>query len=192
MSADPVSLRTRKACAEHSRALTELAGVLDMTYDPAVAMLLHCLAEGKKILTCGNGGSAMQAQHMAAEFVVRFETDRRALPCLALSADPAIVTACGNDYGYDRVFSRQVEAYGNPGDCLVAFSTSGRSRNVAEAVLVARNRGLVTLGISGNKGLLCGPDVDIVVPSTSTARVQEMHLLIVHLLLEGVERGVPS
>jgi len=192
MIAEPSFMRTYKLLGEHGKVLTELSKVLDLAYDPAVSMITHCLAQGGKILTCGNGGSAMQAQHMAAEFVVRFETDRRALPCIGLSADPAIVTACGNDYGYTRIFSRQVEAYGNPQDCLIAFSTSGKSANVNEAVLVARNRGLVTLGISGNKGLSSGPDVDIIVPSSSTARIQEMHLLIVHLLLEGVDSRVPA
>lgn len=185
-------VRTHRLCAQHSQVLGELTKILDLTYDPSVSMIVHCFAQGGKILACGNGGSAMQAQHMAAEFVVRFETDRRALPCIALSADQAIVTACGNDYGYTRIFSRQVEAYGNPQDCLIAFSTSGKSANVNEAVLVARNRGLVTLGISGNKGMTSGPDIDIIVPSTSTARIQEMHLLIVHLLLDGVDKQVPA
>ena len=192
MNAEPSFLRTHKLLAEHGRVLTELNKTLDLTYDPAVSMISRTLAEGHKLLVCGNGGSAMQAQHMAAEFVVRFETDRRALACIALSADAAVLTACGNDYGFERVFSRQVEALGVAGDCLIAFSTSGTSRNVNEAVLVARNKGLVTLGISGRKGFTSGPDVDIIVPSVSTARIQEMHLLIVHVLLDGVERTVPA
>ena len=181
-----------KIVHEHGLLLLELKNILDLHYDPAVSMMLNALAGGNKILTCGNGGSAMQAQHMAAEFVVRFQTDRRALPCIALSADSAILTACGNDYGYNRVFSRQVEAYGKPGDCLVVFSTSGKSPNVNEAIRSARGQGLTTLGISGWKGLIAGPDVDIVVPSTSTARIQEMHLLLVHLLLEGIDARVPA
>lgn len=192
MSAEPQYLRTHRTLAEHGRVLTEMTRSLDLTYDPAVTMLLNALSDGHKILTCGNGGSAVQAAHFAAECVVRFETDRRALPCIALPADPAVVTAAGNDYGFNQIFSRQVEAFGKPGDCLVSFSTSGQSKNVLEAIRAARHRGLVTLGISGNKGFSEAPDVDIIVPSKSTARIQEMHLLIVHLLMEGIDRGVPA
>jgi D-sedoheptulose 7-phosphate isomerase len=157
---------------------TELA----LSFAPSHALLASALQSGKVIL-CGNGGSAAQASHFAAELSVRYKTDRPALPALALT-DSAALTACGNDYGYDRIFARQVEALGRPEDVLVAFSTSGKSKNVLEAIACARHRGLRTLGISGSTGLNC--DTDIRVPSTETARIQECHLLIVHLLCEAL------
>lgn len=157
---------------------------LDLSFAPASALLAGVLKEGSKVLTCGNGGSATQASHLAAELVVRFLTDRPAFAAIALN-DPAVLTATGNDYGFERVFSRQVEALGRPGDVLVAFSTSGLSRNVLEAIATARHRGLRTLGISGRVGLNC--DVDIRIPSVNTARIQECTLLLIHLLCESLE-----
>lgn len=157
---------------------------LELSFAPATALLAGVLKEGGKVLTCGNGGSATQASHLAAELVVRFQTDRPAWSAIALN-DPAVLTAAGNDYGYDRVFSRQVEALGRPGDVLVALSTSGSSKNVLEAIATARHRGLRTLGISGKTGLNC--DVDMRIPSTSTARIQECTLLLIHLLCEQLD-----
>lgn len=180
-------------------ALAELRAVLDdaemmlgLSLEPATHSLLRTLAEGGKVLTCGNGGSCAQAAHMAAELTVRFVADRRALAAVNLGADPVALTACGNDYAFDRIFSRQVEAIGQPGDCLVAFSTSGTSKNVNEALAAAHKKGMRTLGISGRKGFSAHCDVDLIVPSQSTARIQEVHLFIVHSLIEGIERGMPK
>lgn len=172
--------------------LDDFEHVVSMHLEPATHMLLRTLAEGGKILTCGNGGSAAQALHMSAELTVRFVADRRALASVCLNADPVALTACGNDYAFDRVFARQVEALGQPGDCLVAFSTSGRSMNCNEALTAAHRKGMQTLGISGRKGFAAHCDQDIIVPSQSTARIQEVHLLLVHLLIAGIERGVPK
>lgn len=173
---------------DHRTLQLRFAGQLAVFMEPAVSLLAHALVEGRKILICGNGGSACDAQHLAAEFVVRFVNDRRPWPAIALT-DPAILTACGNDYGYECVFKRQVEAYGIAGDVLIAISTSGKSRNVLEAIAIAKARGLGTLGLSGINPLGC--DVDIAVPSSTTARIQEMHLLCSHLIVEELERRLP-
>jgi D-sedoheptulose 7-phosphate isomerase len=133
-------------------------------------MLLRTLAEGGKILACGNGGSAAQASHLVGELTIRFINDRRALAAVSLASDAVALTAAGNDYGFERVFSRQVEALGQPGDCLIAFSTSGHSKNVNEALAMASRIGMRTLGVSGRKGFTAHCDVDLIVPSSSTAR----------------------
>lgn len=176
--------------AAHELALANLKAVLAYQLDPAVTMLQVALVEGQKILLCGNGGSAMDASHMAAELVVRFVNDRKAYAAISLCADSAVMTAAGNDYGYDKIFSRQVEALGEARDVLVAFSTSGKSRNVREAVLRAGLQGMSTLGISGANGLGC--DVDIAIPSTNTARIQELSLLVLHLIIESLEERLPK
>jgi D-sedoheptulose 7-phosphate isomerase len=175
---------------EHENAVTDLIGVLESQWDPAVTMLELCLREQHKILICGNGGSATDAMHLAAELVGRFFLDRRAYPAIALTADSAILTAVSNDYGYAKVFSRQVEAYGQAGDVLIALSTSGKSLNVREAILEAKHRGMPTLGISGKKNLGC--DVDIAIPSVVTARIQELTILCGHLIIEGLEGRLPK
>lgn len=175
---------------DHSDVQAQLMSVLESQHDPAATMLEICLLEGHKILLCGNGGSAAASQHLAGEFVVRFIADRKAYPALALSADSVVITAAGNDYGYQRVFARQIQALGAPGDVLVALSTSGKSVNVLEAISMAKFMGLSTLGISGAKHLGC--DVDIAIPSTSTARIQEMTILCGHLLVEELERRLPK
>ncbi len=175
---------------DHLDVCAHLVAVLQSQWDPAVTMLATALFEGHKVLLCGNGGSATDASHLAAELVGRFYLDRRAYPAIALSSDPAIVTAISNDYGYHKVFARQVEAYGTPGDVLIALSTSGKSKNVLEAILSAKHRGMPTLGISGRVGLGC--DVDIAIPSTITARVQELTILAGHLLIEGLEERLPQ
>jgi len=177
--------------AQLSALLESLRVPLGLAFQPAVDLLVQAFASGHKVLTCGNGGSWCEAAHFAAELSVRYHTDRRALAALALT-DAAAMTACANDYGYERVFSRQVEALGQAGDVLVAISTSGKSKNVHEAILAAKFRGLGTLGLSGHRGFESGPDVDIVVPSTVTARIQECHQLVIHMLCEGVEERLPK
>jgi phosphoheptose isomerase len=147
------------------------------------------LADGGKVLLFGNGGSAADAQHIAAEFVGRFTRDRAPLPVLALTTDTSALTAIGNDYGFTQIFARQLRALGRPGDVAVAISTSGRSPNILAGVATARGQALTTIGLTGRKGaLLAGrTDIPIVVPSASTARIQECHITIGHILCEMVE-----
>lgn len=145
--------------------------------------LALCLAKGGKILFCGNGGSAADAQHLAAEFVNRFQLERPPLPAIALTTDTSILTAIGNDYGFDQVFSKQVQALGRPGDVLVGISTSGNSPNVVAAMRVARDNGLTTIAMTGKNGeVVQFSDLAILVPSTVTALVQEIHIACGHLM----------
>jgi D-sedoheptulose 7-phosphate isomerase len=145
------------------------------------------LRGGHRIFLCGNGGSAADAQHIAAEMVCRFETQRRALPAIALTTDTSALTAIGNDLGYDQVFARQVEALARPGDVLIGLSTSGNSRNVIAAVQQAKEMGVATLGLLGGVGdrrggeLLNLVDYALLVPSDTTARIQECHILVGHI-----------
>lgn len=184
-------MRFSSALNEHAVVIGKLEGILGLTYEPAISMLFQAFATGKKVLLCGNGGSCAQAAHFAAELSVRFSADRRALAALSL-AESCSLSACANDYGFDHVFARQVEALGQPGDALVGISTSGKSVNVNEAIRKAKHLGLGTLGLSGCQGLEAGADVDVVVPSRVTARIQEAHALIVHLLCEGLEERLPK
>jgi len=144
---------------------------------------------GGKMLVFGNGGSAADAQHLVGELVVRFRRDRAALPAFALTTDPSVITAMANDLGYERVFSRQIEAHGRAGDVAIGISTSGRSANVVAAFEVARQRRLLTVGLTGNGGGLLAPLVDelIDVPHSDTARIQEVHGMVVHVLCEVIE-----
>ena len=152
------------------------------------------LGRGRTVLFCGNGGSAAEAQHLAAELVGRYRRERAALPALALTTDTSILTAVGNDYGFARVFARQVEALGRRGDLLVAMTTSGRSPNILAAVAAARARGLRVIGMTGRDGAAFARrcDAALVVPSRSTPRIQEMHLLVGHLLCEAAEADAPG
>lgn len=161
---------------------------------PTVVAVAHVLAEtfrrGGKLLICGNGGSAADCQHMAAEFVSRLHKarNRRALPALALTTDTSFLTAFANDCGFDEVFSRQVEAFGQAGDVLVGISTSGNSENVLRAVETARKLGLVTVALTGTAGRLAGlVDAAIAVPSGDTQHVQETHLALEHVICDLVE-----
>lgn len=150
------------------------------------------LREGNKLLLCGNGGSAADAQHIAAEFIGRFERERRPLPAIALTTDSSALTALANDYGVEVVFSRQVEALGRSGDLLLAISTSGNSANILEAVKAARAKGLRVIGLSGQTGgkLADACDLALRVPSPRTARIQEAHITICHALCEAVESSL--
>jgi D-sedoheptulose 7-phosphate isomerase len=156
--------------------------------------MAESLRAGGKILAFGNGGSAADAQHFAAELVGRFAADRAAWPALALTTDPSIMTAVGNDYGFESVFRRQVEAHGRPGDVALGISTSGRSPNVVEALRVARDRGLLTVGMSGGGGGRMGGLVHYLVdvPHHTTARIQEVHAIVVHVLCQVVEEAMPA
>ena len=175
--------------ADHSavtaRAALELPPVLERT----VAAVHECQRAGGKILACGNGGSAADAQHLAAELVGRFREERQALPAIALTADTALLTALGNDYGYERVFARQVEALARRGDLLLAFSTSGNSPNVVQAAQTARRLGCTVVGFTGARGGELAGHVDILLkaPSVTVARIQEIHTLCIHVLCEELD-----
>lgn len=147
------------------------------------------LAAGNKVLFCGNGGSAADAQHLAAELIGRFQKERRSLASVALTTDTSILTAVANDYGYDEVFARQVEGLGRAGDVLIGISTSGNSANVVKAALKARDTGMHTIAFTGEGGgklkEIC--DITFAVPSKVTARIQEMHILVGHIICELVE-----
>jgi phosphoheptose isomerase len=155
----------------------------------AAALVATTLQAGKKVLLAGNGGSAADAQHIAAELVGRFVVERAPLPAIALTVDTSAITAIGNDYGFDQIFARQVRALGQEGDVLVAITTSGRSANIVAAVEAARERGMKVLGLTGGKGKdfarLC--DACVVVPTTNTARIQELHITVGHVLCEVVD-----
>ncbi len=154
-------------------------------------MITEALKKGNKLLLCGNGGSAADSQHLAAEFVGRFKKERKGLPAIALTTDTSILTALANDYGYDSVFSRQVESLGKEGDILIVISTSGNSVNLIKAVGEAKNRGLKTVGFLGSDGgkLKDLVDLALVVPSGETARIQEVHILISHIICQQVEEN---
>lgn len=155
----------------------------------AASMMTNCLQSGGKLLFFGNGGSAADAQHLAAEFVGRFVRERRALPVIALTTDSSILTAVGNDYGFDQIFVRQIQAFGQPNDVAVGISTSGNSPNVIAALKEARERGLKTIGLAGKDGGVLADlaDLPIIVRSPNTARIQECHISIGHLLCELVD-----
>lgn len=157
----------------------------------AIALKLsETFGRGGKLLACGNGGSAADAAHLTGEWVGRFIRDRRSYPALALTADSSLLTCLGNDYGYDSVFSRQVEGLGSAGDMLIGFSSSGNSENVIKAIQAARNMGITTVSLLGRDGgrMRGAADHEIIVHSQVTARIQEAHGLIVHLLCEETER----
>jgi D-sedoheptulose 7-phosphate isomerase len=158
----------------------------------AAAMIAAALAAGRKLMLCGNGGSAADSQHLAAEFTGRFIKDRRPLAAMALSTDSSALTCIANDYSFDDVFSRQVLGLGAAGDCLLAISTSGNSRNVLRAVEAARGLGMRTIGLLGRDGgqlaALC--ELAVVVPSNTTARIQEAHIMIGHTLCGMVEAAL--
>ncbi len=181
------------ALHEHLQIVQALiaSGPLREALAAAAAACATCLAADGKILLAGNGGSAADAQHVAGELVGRFAFDRPGLPAIALTVDTSILTAVANDYGYEAVFARQVQALGTAGDVFIGYSTSGRSPNILRALAEARARGLVTIGLCGADGggmtALC--DHLLPVPSRATPRIQEVHLLLGHMLCELVERA---
>ena len=160
----------------------------------AAAAIGAALADGRKVLAFGNGGSAADAQHLAAELVGRFERERRALPAVALTTDPIVVTALSNDYGYVQVFARQIEALGHAGDVAFGISTSGQSRNVEAALAAAKARGMVTIALTGRDGGHLGAEADIHlnVAEASTSRVQEVHRTILHAICSLIDRSETS
>ena len=175
--------------ADHSAVAARAALELPAQLERVVGTMHECLRTGGKILACGNGGSATDAQHLVAELVGRFREERRALPAIALTADSAILTAVGNDYGYERVFARQVEALGQAGDVLLAYSTSGNSPNVVQAAQTARRLGCVVVAFTGARGgeLAGHADVLVKAPSNTVARVQEVHTLCSHAICDALD-----
>lgn len=169
---------------EHILTIQNIDDELLETIQVVSEKILRSLKKGGKILLCGNGGSAADSQHIAAEFVGRFLKERIALAAIALTTDTSALTAIGNDYGYDQTFSRQVHALGNKNDILIGISTSGNSPNVIEAVKVANSIGLTTVGFSGRDGGLLKEMTDhcLIAPSDVTARIQEVHILIGHII----------
>ena len=182
---------------DQGRVARELAGILEGFFETrraawaeAAGAVTSALRKGRKVLLFGNGGSAAEAQHFAAELVNRFRRDRRAIPALALTADTSTITAIANDVAFDRVFSRQVEALGGKGDVAIALTTSGGSANVLEGLRAARAKGMITVALTGKAGGRRSVPADFLldVPSASTPRVQEAHLVLLHLLAEEIEK----
>ena len=174
---------------EHVKVFQALSAHEIASINDAAKLITEVVTSGRKLLLCGNGGSAADAQHLAAEFVGRYEAERAALPAIALTTDTSALTALSNDYGYEHVFARQVEALAAEGDCLIAISTSGTSPNVIAAVMAARKRGCRVIGMTGSKGkkLASLSDICIMVPSERTARIQEVHITVGHIWCEEVE-----
>lgn len=179
----------RDSTQAKERTMHEMASIILM----AIERMVTALADGKKILACGNGGSAGDAQHFAAELIGRFERERPGLAAIALTTDSSILTAIGNDYGFDQIFSKQIQALGLSGDILLAISTSGNSVNVLEAVREAQERDMSVIALTGKEGgalakiLRDGADIHLCVPHNRTARIQELHLFIIHCLCDGID-----
>jgi D-sedoheptulose 7-phosphate isomerase len=180
-------LKTHQAVLEQT--VEQTADVVEQI----TGAIIHCFRQGNKLLICGNGGGAADAQHVAGEFVNRFRYDHAALPAIALTTDTSILTCIGNDSAFENIFSRQVEALAKPGDILVGISTSGGSANILKALDVARSRGLVTIAFTGEKGReKMGPKCDLclVIPSSDTPRIQESHIFVWHFICSVVERTI--
>lgn len=177
---------------EHLTVAQATATALAVPFDRLVASAATTLADGGKLLFFGNGGSAADAQHLATELTVRFQADRRALPALALTTDGSALTAIGNDLGFEQIFARQIEALGRPGDLALAITTSGRSPNVLAGLRAARAQGLTAAALAGKDGgdLPGLADPLLIVPSNSTARIQEMHITLGQLLCGALERAL--
>jgi D-sedoheptulose 7-phosphate isomerase len=173
---------------------TQLVRDISAEVAEAARLILICLQAGGKLITFGNGGSAADAQHLAAELVGRYRADRRALAAIALTTDSSALTAIGNDFGFEEIFSRQLEAVGKPGDVALAISTSGNSPNVLHALESARKLGMVSIGLSGKCGgkMRSLVDMCLCAPSEVTPRIQEAHILIIHILSGIVEKAFVS
>ena len=183
-----VAVRLRESARIHSAVADHSAD----TIASVVRLIVQSFRSGHKLLLCGNGGSAADAQHLAGEFVGRFLKERRALPAIALTTDTSVLTAIGNDYGIDAVFARQVEALGVRGDVLIAISPSGSSPNILSAVTTARRMGVSTIGLTGEREsrLSSLTDYCVRVPSSETPRIQEAHISIGHVICELVEKEI--
>jgi len=181
-----------KQLADHVELIVENQELIVSGVQKIARRAADSLSRGGTIFWCGNGGSAADSQHLAADLVCRFISDRIPLKSIALTTDSSILTAISNDYSFDKIFSRQLEALGKDGDILIAISTSGNSRNIKEALLTAKNIGVETIGLLGRDG---GSSLDLfsqklVIPSNSTARIQEVHILIGHLIIDSIEKNL--
>lgn len=182
--------------ASHKEALETLDAIrsLEEPLAKAAKVVLTALTSGKKLLFCGNGGSAADSAHMATEFTCRFKDDRRPYPAIALNVDGGLLTAIGNDYAFQDIFARQVQAFGQPGDVLVSLTTSGKSRNILSALEEARRRKVRTIAFLGKGGGFTAgaAEIELVVPGNVTARIQEAHKFLLHVLCEIVEKDLPK
>jgi D-sedoheptulose 7-phosphate isomerase len=176
------------ALAEH-RSLVDAVAALTPRIDAVARLLIETYSRGDRVYSFGNGGSAADAQHLAGELVGRYKRERRPLAATALSVDPSVVTCIANDYSFEDLFARQLQALARPGDVAIGYTTSGRSENVVRALAAARELGVATVLFAGGDGGSAAAHADyaLVVPSTSTPRVQEMHLLLMHLVVEQVD-----
>jgi len=181
-------MKVNEFIKEHQDAVSSI-GSLSSDIEKISSLMVKQLSNGKKILICGNGGSAADAQHFAAELTGRYKKDRKGLPGIALTTDTSALTAISNDYGFDKVFSKQVEALGQKGDILVLITTSGNSPNLLEAAKKAKEMGITTIALLGKGGgkLKDSCDHSLVIASDNTPRIQEMHILIIHMLCETIE-----
>lgn len=175
--------------SSHLETIKKVIETMEDNLAQASLLAVETLKNGNKILLCGNGGSAADAQHIAAELTGRYKRERRGLPGIALTTDTSALTAIGNDYGYDRVFDRQVEALANKGDLIIGISTSGNSKNIVSALKLGRELGCKTLGFSGRDGGAMNEvcDINLVVPSNNTPRIQEMHILFGHTICQIID-----
>jgi DnaA initiator-associating protein len=185
--------RIRDSFTESIQTKIDAAEALPESIEKAAEMMVQCLLGGNKILSCGNGGSAGDAQHFSAELLNRYEIERPPLPAIALSCDTSTITAIANDYSYDEIFSKQIFALGQPGDILLAISTSGNSGNIIKAMEAALSRDMTIVALTGKDGgamagLMSAGDVEIRIPSNVTARIQEVHLLVIHCLCDNIDR----
>lgn len=186
---------TRKQLADNitgAKAALDAAAALKPVVHAAAETIAKALRSGKKMLVCGNGGSAAEASHLAGEIVGRYKKNRTPYPCICLSDSPGVMTCIGNDFGYDQVFARQVEAFGEPGDVLVVFTSSGASANIVNALHAAKDRGVTSIALLGKDGGKCAgcADIEIIAPGKETARIQEIHLLVLHTLCDLVEAAL--
>jgi Phosphoheptose isomerase len=191
---DPIQ-KVRENFKESINLKTESVELLAPLIAAAASTMAGCLLQEHKILSCGNGGSAADAQHFSSEMLNRFEMDRPGLPAIALTTDTSTLTSIANDYQYADIFSKQIRALGQPGDILIAISTSGESRNIIQAIDAAHDRSMTVIALTGRDGgqvadMMQANDIEIRVPGWNTARIQEVHLMIIHSLCDLIDRQI--
>jgi len=192
VSRDRIQSEIDHQLSESAQVKREFAECCSDAVIDVAELLISAVHRQQRILLCGNGGSAADAQHIAAELVARLRKERRAIPALALSTNTSTLTALANDYDFSKVFVRQVEAFGSPGDVLIGISTSGNSENVLKAMVFAKQQGLKTVALTGGSGgkMAAVADLSIIVPSTSVQRIQEVHITVGHILCDLIEQSL--